>query len=270
MNLSDFDKNFKLPEMAEKDVSWYDANSFPFSLHGLFYDKENSVYRRLDKSVAKTVNNGVLYGSTYGVGGRVRFTTDSPYIAIKCSMHSDNVLARMPIFGSHSFSLYVDGKYANSFYVEDKDIWNAKPNAVAFSRSIILDENFKTRDIEICFPLYNAVNTLFIGVKQGSALLPHKKYKHENPIVFYGSSITQGGCVSHPGNEYTALLSRWLDSDYINLGFSGSAKGEREMATYLASLSPSVFVLDYDYNAPTEAHLKSTYKPLFDTIGIGL
>lgn len=266
MNLSDFDKNFKLPLMAEKDVCWYDAESFPFSLHGVYYDSENSVYRRMPKGVAKSVNNGVLYGSTYGVGGRVRFVTDSPYIAIKCSANSDNALARMPIFATHSLSLYVDGKYSNAFYVEDKDIWNAKPNQLAFSRSIVIDENFKERNIEICFPLYTAVNKLFIGVKNGSKVLPSKKYKHEKPMVFYGSSITQGGCTSHAGNEYTALLSRWLDSDYINLGFSGSAKGEPKMAEYLSSLSPSIFVLDYDHNAPTEEHLKSTYRPVFDKI----
>ena len=266
MKLSDFDKNFALPETAEKDVCWHSANAEPFSLHGLYYDEENSVYRRMPDEVAKTVNNGVRYGATYGVGGRLRFITDSPYITIKCSCPSENVLARMPIFGSHSFALYVDGKFASCFYMEDKDIWSAKPNKMAFSRSLRFDEHFKNREIEICFPIYNAVNELFIGVKEGSVLLPPKRYKHQKQIVYYGSSITQGGCVSHPGNEYTALVSRWLDSDYLNLGFSGSAKGERTMIDYLKSLSPSVFVLDYDHNAPNEEHLKSTYKPLFEGI----
>ncbi|MBQ3234771.1 MAG: hypothetical protein IJA97_01260 [Clostridia bacterium] len=266
MNLADFDKNFALPEMAEKDVAWHDANTPPFSLHGLFYDENEGVYRRMPDEVAKTVNNGVRYGARYGVGGRLRFRTNSPYVAVKCSMPSENVLARMPIFGSHSLALYVDGKFTSCFYVEDKDIWSAKPNTMAFCRSLRYDEEFKDHEIEICFPVYNAVNKLFIGVKEGSYLLPAKEYTHKNQIVFYGSSITQGGCSSHSGNEYTALLSRWLDSDYINLGFSGSAKGEPQMIEYLAGLNPSVYVFDYDHNAPTEEHLKSTYKPLYDGI----
>ncbi|MBO7214752.1 MAG: hypothetical protein J6V66_04560 [Clostridia bacterium] len=266
MKLSDFDKNFALPEMSEKDVVWYDPNLEPFTLHGLYYDSQTPVYRRMPDEVAKTVNNGVRYGATYGVGGRIRFITDSPYIAIKCSCPSENVMARMPIFGSHSLALYVDGKFSNCFYMEDKDIWNAKPNTMAFCRSIRYDEHFKQREIEICFPLYNAINTLFIGVKEGSVVLPPKPYKHEKPIVYYGSSITQGGCASHPGNEYPAIISRMLDTDYINLGFSGSAKAEPTMIEYLSSLDPSVFVLDYDHNSPTEEYLKSSYPPLYNGI----
>ncbi|MBR3803775.1 MAG: hypothetical protein IKJ14_00310 [Clostridia bacterium] len=266
IKVSDFDKNFAVTGVKENDVVWYDAESAPFSLHGVYYDDENGVYRRMPKAVAETVNNGVLYGSTYGVGGRIRFITDSPYIAIKFSSPSENMLNRMPMFGSHGFGLYVDGKYTNSFCMEEKDVWKAKPNVMAFSSSLRYDEFFKEREIEIDFPLYNAVNKLFIGVKEGSKLLPPKKYKHEQPVIYYGSSITQGGCVSHAGNEYTAILSRMLDTDYINLGFSGSAKAEPTMIDYLASLSPSVFVLDYDHNSPNEEHLKSTYKPLFDGI----
>lgn len=266
MNIQDFDKNFALPEMAEKDVIWFDANSYPFSLYGIYYDKIAERYKRMPEEIAKKVNNGVNYGSNYTVGGRIKFITDSPYVAIKCSMPAENILARMPIFGSHSFALYVDDKFSNCFYMENKDIEKAKPNALAFSRSIRYDETIKERDISICFPVYNGVYKLFIGIKKGCNVLPAKEYKHKKPIVFYGSSITQGGCVSHPGNEYTALLSRWLDSDYINLGFSGSAKGEPEMADYLASLDASVFVLDYDHNAPTESHLRATYNRLYQTI----
>ena len=65
---------------------------------------------------------------------------------------------------------------------------------------------------------------------------------------------------------YISLLSRWLNSDFINLGFSGSAKGEQKMADYLASLSPSIFVIDYDCNAPTAKHLEKTHYNLYETI----
>ena len=57
-----------------------------------------------------------------------------------------------------------------------------------------------------------------------------------------------------------------LDTDIINLGFAGSAKGEPTIVNYLASLDPSVFFIDYDHNSPSEEHLKSTYKPLYDGI----
>ena len=57
-----------------------------------------------------------------------------------------------------------------------------------------------------------------------------------------------------------------LDTDVLNLGFSGNAKGEQSMANYLASLSPSVYVIDYDHNAPTVEHLRNTHYRLYETI----
>lgn len=84
--------------------------------------------------------------------------------------------------------------------------------------------------------------------------------------MFYGPSTLQGGCACRPGTYHCALLSRWLDMDYVNLGFSGSALGEPEMARYLASLDPAAYVLEYDGNAPDAEHLRRTHEPLFQTI----
>ena len=83
------------------------------------------------------------------------------------------------------------------------------------------------------------------------------EYRIKKPVVYYGSSITQGGCASKPGSSYESILSRRFDCDYINLGFSGTAKGEDEIVDYIKGLEMSVFVMDYDHNAPTTEHLAS-------------
>lgn len=54
-----------------------------------------------------------------------------------------------------------------------------------------------------------------------------------------------------------------MDADHINLGFAGNAKGEDEIADYIASLDMSCFILDYDYNAPDAEHLQKTHEPFF-------
>ena len=92
-----------------------------------------------------------------------------------------------------------------------------------------------------------------------------KQYALEKPVLYYGSSITQGGCASRPGNAYQAMISRRLDADFINLGFSGNAKAETVMCEYLASLDASVFVCEYDHNAPNADHLAKTHRPLYET-----
>ena len=75
-----------------------------------------------------------------------------------------------------------------------------------------------------------------------------------------------GGCASRPGNAYPAILSRRLNVDHVNLGFSGGGRGEEPIADYIASLPMRVFVMDYDHNAPNAAHLFATHEPMFRKI----
>ena len=91
-------------------------------------------------------------------------------------------------------------------------------------------------------------------------------YKYEKPIVYYGSSITNGAVCSRPGLTYEAIITRRFDINHVNLGFGGSARAEESMARYIASLDMSIFVYDYDHNAPTVKHLEATHSALFDTV----
>ena len=89
----------------------------------------------------------------------------------------------------------------------------------------------------------------------------------EAPILFYGTSITQGGCATRPGMAYPAILSRRLQASCVNLGFSGAGSGEPEVARCLALIeSCSLFVLDYDANCPDAAHLTRTLPVFIDIL----
>jgi lysophospholipase L1-like esterase len=121
-------------------------------------------------------------------------------------------------------------------------------------------------EVSINFPLVDGVKNLQIGVAPESAILPPTPFKHSKPIAFYGTSITQGGCASRPGNAYTNILGRWLDSPVLNFGFSGSGRGEPAMARAIAELELGAFVLDHDANAPSVGHLEQTYEPFFKII----
>ena len=92
------------------------------------------------------------------------------------------------------------------------------------------------------------------------------QYRDLPPIVYYGSSITQGGCASRPGNTYQSVLSQRLNIDHINLGFSGNGKGEDSIVEYMASLKMSAFVSDYDHNAPSVEHLRNTHCKMYQKI----
>ena len=164
-------------------------------------------------------------------------------------------IGKMPHFtlcGSAGFDLYSGNEYIAS-YVPPFDITDGYEGTVKFDTAI-------TRDITINFPLYSDVNELYIGLDNDSDVCEPLPYKTEKPIVYYGSSITQGGCASRPGNTYQSIISREFNADYVNLGFSGNARAEKEISNYIKDLPMSVFVYDYDHNAPTIEHLASTHE----------
>ncbi len=259
-NISEIDKNLAVESTISRDgLHFYDAEWEPFRIYGVF--KENGMFRRMPEKVAEKVSEGVHRLHTHTAGGRVRFVTDSPYVAIK----TEFVPFRMPHFahtGSEGFDMYTEiereVRYKGTY---------VPPYAESHGYEGVLDfEDRSERIITINFPLYSSVKKLYIGLEEGAVLKAAPDYKLEKPVVFYGSSITQGGCASRPGNCYQNILSRRLDFDYINLGFSGSAKGEDYMVDYIKGLDMSAFVMDYDYNAPSEEHLENTHRKMFDAI----
>ena len=84
--------------------------------------------------------------------------------------------------------------------------------------------------------------------------------------MFYGTSITQGGCASRAGMSYEAILCRALNLDFVNLGFSGNGKGEKEMAEALAEIDASCFVLDFMANNQLPEDLEAVYEPFVRTL----
>ena len=57
-----------------------------------------------------------------------------------------------------------------------------------------------------------------------------------------------------------------LDCNFINLGFSGAAMGDKRIAEYISQLPMSIFVFDYDANAPTPEYLQETHEPFFKLV----
>ena len=256
-DISKIDKNFKVETKIDKeDIKFYKIDEYPFKVYGIF--KENGKYRRMDENVAKTVSDGVYELHTNTAGGRIRFVTDSSYIAISVKMKFGYKSQRMPLTGSKGFDLYADNHYVNTFQ-PPVEFENGYESICNFPEK-------KQREITINFPLYSDVEDLYIGLQNDATLIEAKPYKNTKPIVYYGSSVTQGGCASRPGMSYQAIISREFDYDYINLGFSGNGRAEDEIAEYISNLDMSVFVYDYDYNAPTPEYLEETHEKMFKTI----
>ncbi len=261
--IEELDKNFLVAEVKNKEeLRFYDVWDRPFRIYGNYGKTKQDGFCRLNRAVAEKVSEGVARLNEQTAGIRVRFKTDSRRIVVNAKLPYISIMNDMTGLGIAGFALYEARGGRDFFSKSFVPPWDAR-------EGYTIEKNFEERDMRsftLYFPLYAPVSSLEIGLEKDAQLEETEPYKIQKPVVFYGSSITQGGCAAHPGNAYQAMLSRKYDFDFINLGFSGNAKGEQAMADYIADLNMSVFVCDYDHNAPTPEYLEETLAPFVETI----
>lgn len=265
-DIAEIDKNFRTATVGNLKVNYFNALKKPFEVTGFAWRKEGeALYRLPSNFTEQEINRGALSLAYHTSGGAIRFQTDSPYLTLRANYNPFSDMNHMPRTGSAGFDLYAIGSDGKEVYLHT--IQPGRNN-----QNYTLEQRFKNitggkmRCYTLYLPLYSGVKDLEIGVKPGSRILPPPPQKVEKPILFYGSSITQGGCASRPANNYTTMLCRAVDAPQINLGFSGSAMGEIAVAQAIAKLKLAAFVLDYDYNAPHDEHLRRTHEIFFKTV----
>ena len=262
LSIEEIDKNMAVDKEINKEgLRFFSMEDEPCVIYGGLKRGEDGRIYRLPIDVAERTSKGVLGLCANTAGGRVRFRTDSVRIAIIAKYASVAVMPHFAMTGSIGLDLYADDIFVGAFIPPI-----SMPNK-AYESILTIREEQCERDITIDLPIYSDLIELYIGIDEGATLKAPTPYKHEKPIVYYGSSVTQGGCASRPGTTYQAYLTRWLDCDHINLGFSGSAMAEESIVEYMASIeNMGIFVSDYDHNSPSAAYLDATHMPLYRKI----
>ncbi len=257
------DKNMIVNDtIGDVEVVWHDVRTAPFSLHGFYEPYTEPFFRRVPADVAAATSVGVDKLSRESAGGRVRFSTDSPYIAIRVKYLTVGRSSHLTLISTAGFDLYVDGPFGSRFLKEYR-----MPYEMTDSYEQIAELGIGVmRSYTINFPVHAVVEKVEVGLKPGAALEAATPYRDFAPITFYGSSIVHGTAATRPGYIYPAIISRELNLDFRNIGFSGMAKGEAPLARWMATLPMSIFVCDYDHNAPNVEHLAATHYPLYEII----
>ncbi len=259
MGIETVDTNFVLQKEEQTGMEYYAVPSAGFSLYGVNYDEKDGFWR-MPIEIAKKVSDGVSVLTYQTSGGRLRFSTDSKRLEIRVRYDVLWPMPHMTLVGQGGFILLEEGEKGRKLVkILPPDFSSAK----GYTASTDLKGD-GMRDYILYFPLYNEVKGLEIGLDKGAKVGKGKAYRDIKPILYYGSSITQGGCASRPDNSYQAFIEKWNNIDFINLGFSGNAKGEDEMVDYLTTIDCSLFVCDYDHNAPTAEHLEKTHYRLYE------
>ena len=234
-------------DVSAQNVVYTDASAFP--LYGKISDATDGRYERLP-SEFKTISRGpVWYLGRNSAGLFIRFRSNSTSIHARWESTFNNSMTHMTDTGTKGLDLYalVDGQW--------RHVCSAQPQGKKSERKIIGNMDPIEREYMLYLSLYDGVTSLEIGVDEGAMIdVPAvDRPSREKPIVMYGTSILQGGCANRPGMAHTNIISRRLDREVFNLGFSGNALLDMEIAELMASVEdPGLFVLDYAPNATAE------------------
>jgi hypothetical protein len=231
-----------MPTTDSLSTAFYDASEF--EIIGKLPDTET--YTRLPQSAENTVRKIVWEISKSTAGISVRFASNSTKIAIRWKLLNNTDSPNMTAIMSKGLDLYAFTGQQWLF------VGAAKPTGKFQNEAdVIVGMDTLSREYLLNLPLYDGVSKVEIGIDTGAFIgKPVQKIINTaHPIVFYGTSITQGASASRPGLCYTALLERYFNTAVINLGFSGNGRFEKEIAKYIMTAQPSVIVLDCTPNS---------------------
>lgn len=220
---------------------WYDCRFL--AVEGKGWTNTESYYDRLPLSAKGNVPDSVWNLGHDTAGMCIRFTTDAAPIQVRWTLLKDKLaMPHMAATGVSGVDLYAKDHAGRWCF-----LGNGRPAKLTNSATFTVKIG---KEYMLYLQLYNGVKSVEIGIPKESAIAspapsPRDRVK---PIVFYGTSIMQGGCASRPGMAAAAIIGRGLDVPVINLGFDASGKMEPEMAALLSELYPSVYVLDCLWN----------------------
>lgn len=227
---------------SDENLVWFDGKDLPLEGRGYADPTESEhPYDRLPFKRKDVIPEAVWDLQKHTAGMCVRFSTDSDVLRIYWKPRFESLcMWHMPSTGMSGIDVYQFGDNGWQFV---KPPWPAMPNYEGneFEWSISAD-----KPVTIYFPLYNGLSEFRVGIKSGASIKPLglRKSGIDKPVVFYGTSITQGGCVSRPGLCLTSIAGRVADVPVVNLGFSGSGRMELEMVDVIADVDASLYVLD--------------------------
>ncbi len=248
----------------------------PLPLYGLPFWEQEGEFCRLPVGALPQQSPGVQGLAWHTSGVKVRFRSDTRALAVRVKLRGHSYYPHMPMTTISGFDLYMGQGCAQEFvgvtrtpentleYTYPLFNWETSERRPCYPKWDPLDAS-GLREFTMNFPLYNGVTKVELGFMPGSRVEAPAPFTVQDPILFYGSSITHGACASRPGNAYFQILGRRLDANIIGYGFAGNCRAEPAMLDVINSFPAplSVFVYDYDHNATNSDFLQETHQKFF-------
>ncbi len=260
--IEELDANLRVEAAANTGLQWLAATDSRLTMRGLAWWASNGgAFRRLPAQAEGIVRADVWQLAQCPAGACLDFCTDTTDLAVRVTNIDSGVMPHMPGTGSNGLILYtrVAGQWRP---------WRtATPDqaSASFERDLFRGEPARMREYRLHLPLYKELCSLELGFASNAQFLPPTPLTLPNPVVYYGTSITQGGCASTAGSDFVSTLGRLLNLEMVNLGFSGNGRGEPELARLLAEIDAALYVLDYAANTTVDG-LRATLPAFIDIL----
>lgn len=236
------DANFRTvsPEPTT-GLRWIDGRDLP--LEGKAFAETGAYYDRLPAKAEGKVPAAVWDLQHCAAGLQFRFRTDATRLRFRWSLLFDTL--------SGDF-LSATGRSGIDVYRRIGGRWcHVDSGRVRTKEDNILDIPWPAGgECLVNLPSYNGISRFELGVPEDTTVSPLEPRASGilEPVVFYGSSITQGGCATRPGNGFVNIAGRLADVPVVNFGFSGSGCMEDELCDLLCETTASCYVLDTAWN----------------------
>ena len=242
----------------ETNVTFYGSEHFLIEGSAVADSLKESPYDRLPSSYKEKVRTEVWDLSKASAGISVRFHSNSTSLQIRWSVLNDFQMNHMASTGIKGVDLYT------KFKGQWRYVTTARPTNTINEQKLIKNMTPEFREYKLFLPLYDGVTKLEVGI-DSIASIKKATPATLKPIVFYGTSITQGGCASRPGMAHTNIISRKLDVDCINFGFSGNGRMEAPIVELISEIDARFYVIECLQNMD-EAQIKKRVRPLVENI----
>ena len=247
------------------ELKYYDVREMGLPVLGKGFDdcvRQNDTisdgyFTRLPADLQGVVRKAVWDLGQNSAGLAIRFRTNSKCIGAEWRPLNNFGMSHMTPTGVRGLDLYalVDGEWLF--------VGAGQPNGKKSRNVFIRRMNGEMREYIMYLPLYDGVINLSIGIDSTAViekphvadLVPSEK---DLPIVFYGTSVTQGGCATRPGMAYPSIIERKLHRETVNLGFSGNGRMDKCLGDKIAKIPASMYVIDCLANCTSQIVKDST------------
>ena len=241
------------------EVKYYGKDFFRIEGTIISDSLKESPYDRLPLSYKDSVRKPVWDLSKSSAGLSIRFLSNSSTISAKWEVLNDFKMNHMADTGIKGIDLYFKNENQWQYLA------TGRPEGFFNEYTLVQNMNNELREYKIFLPLYDGVKNIEIGI-DSTSIIKKSKENLKKPIIFYGTSITQGGCATRPGMAHTNIISRNLDIDVVNFGFSGNGRMEQPIAELISEKEPLFYVIECMPNMFPPDMVTSNTIPLVDTI----